>query len=206
MQPSFGAKILPVCVVFRIFTGIIQPNIFCINQHNKQGFHVMKHVSIRFIFRLFSFLILLIILILLANPQEKEKDNLSAGLAYIHIKSVVWYHSKGKLDAIYGILLNDDLENKSRVESKIENLLRHRTSVYITEFNHLKTPILMAGNYYASVFDFSSFLDAIFNVVFDDKLSEDQKIMDVTNVMERYQNDANDLILKKMKNAEDAKK
>lgn len=166
----------------------------------------MKSTFFRVFLRVISVITILLILVIALNQQQskREKDNLSAKLAYIHVKSVVWYHSRGKLEVIRSILLNDDLNKIDKTKLKIENMLRHRTSVYITEFNSLKTPIPNMGDYYSSAFDFKSFLNKIFEVTFDDQLSVNQRVVDITNVMELYQNEANDLVFKRMKNAEEA--
>lgn len=167
----------------------------------------MKPRYFRGFLRVISVITILLILVVTFNQQQskKETDNLSSSLAYIHVKSVVWYHSRGKLEVIRSILLNDDLSKVEKTKLKIENMLKHRTSVYITEFNNLKTPIQNMGDYYSSVFDFESFLNSVFEVAFDDELSVNQRVVDITNVMELYQNEANDLVFKRMKNAEEDK-
>jgi len=166
----------------------------------------MNSKNFRVFLRVIAVITILSILVITLNQHKSkgEKDNLSAKLAYIHVKSVVWYHSRGKLEVIRSILLNDDLNKVEKTKLKIENMLKHRTSVYITEFNHLKTPIPNMGDYYSSIFDFKSFLDKVFEITFDDQLSVNQRVVDITDVMELYQNGANDLVFKRMKNAEEA--
>ena len=132
----------------------------------------------------------------------KEKDILSADMTYNYVKSVVWYHSRGKLQELKGILTLVDLSRKNEVKLKIENMLKHRTSAYIREFNRLNSPINSVGDTYAELFDFTPFLDEIFDVVFNEKLDINQKISDVTDIMEMHQTKANSALLLKMNEKE----
>ncbi len=142
-----------------------------------------------------------LIIILYSKPFQK-KDILSADMTYNYVKSVVWYHSRGKLQELKGILITSDLSRKSEVKLKIENMLKHRTSAYIREFNRLNSPINSVGNVYAELFDFTPFLDEIFSVVFNDKLDVNQKISDVTDIMEMHQTKANNALLSQMNKKE----
>lgn len=115
-------------------------------------------------------------------------DNFSSSHTVSYVRSVVWYHSRGKLQELRAILLNDDMTDKKLIQTRIENMLKHRTSAYIREFNGLTTPLPNLGDWYSSNFDFANFLDDVFLVVFKDSIPVDTKIRNVADVMEQYQN------------------
>lgn len=74
-------------------------------------------------------------------------------------------------------------------------MLEHRTSSYIRYFNSLDTPIKNIGNWYQSNFDFENFLNSVFEVVFTPALSVDEKIRNISDIMEKYQNITNQKLL-----------
>lgn len=77
-------------------------------------------------------------------------------------------------------------------------MLKHRTSAYVRDFNSLNTPIKNLGDWYTKNFDFDSFLNSVFSLVFNKKLSVDEKIRDITDVMEEYQNTTTQKLLNKL--------
>lgn len=121
-------------------------------------------------------------------PLVKEVDVLSADMTINYVRAMVWYHSRGKLQELRSILLNDDLSKHEFIKIRIKNMLMHRSSSYIREFNRLKTPLPGLGSWYQQNFDFDSFLTEVYKVVFDEKLTDDDKIRNVTDIMEEYQN------------------
>lgn len=123
--------------------------------------------------------------------MTKTIDNLSPDMTINYARSMVWYHSRGKLQELRSILLNDDLSKRDRIEIRIKNMLMHRSSAYIREFNTLQTPVSHLGNWYQDNFDFDSFLHDVYVVVFDTGLSVDERIRNIADVMEEYQNITN---------------
>ncbi|EFL91184.1 hypothetical protein REG_1888 [Candidatus Regiella insecticola LSR1] len=115
-------------------------------------------------------------------------DKFSSEMTVAYIRAMVWYHSRGKLQELRSILLTDNLANKKQIKIRITNMLKHRTSAYIRDFNSLDTPIENIGNWYQNNFDFDNFLSAVFDEVFNNKLSVEEKIRSVSDVMEAYQN------------------
>lgn len=128
----------------------------------------------------------------------KTIDNLSSEMTINYVRAMVWYHSRGKLQELRSILLTDDLSQRERIEIRIKNMLMHRTSAYIREFNTLITPVSKLGSWYQGNFDFDSFLKGVYDVVFDATLTVDEKIRNVTDVMEEYQNNTNKLLIEKL--------
>lgn len=122
------------------------------------------------------------------NSNKLVIDNISSDMTINYVKAMVWYHSRGKLQELRSILLNDDLKQRSRIEVRIKNMLMHRTSAYIREFNTLGAPVKNLGDWYRHNFNFDDFLKDIYEIIFDEKLNVDEKIRNVTDVMEEYQN------------------
>ncbi|MGT3339584.1 hypothetical protein ACVSUB_21310 [Yersinia enterocolitica] len=116
---------------------------------------------------------------------------LSSDMTINYVRSMVWYHSRGKLQEIRSILLNDDLTKRVRIEIRIKNMLMHRSSAYIREFNSLKTPVNELGSWYQNNFAFDDFLHDVYEVVFDQSLTVDDKVRNITDIMEIYQNVTN---------------
>ena len=131
-----------------------------------------------------------------ANQKSAQRyDVLSSDMTVRYVRSIVWYHSRGKLVELKA-LMNDKSLSDDDLKLKIENMLRHRTSVYIDEFNHLNSPVNQLGNWYADHFDFDDFLKDIDNEVVKRKISVETRIDRCTDIMEMYQNDTT-LLLKK---------
>ncbi|CNI65518.1 hypothetical protein [Yersinia aleksiciae] len=136
---------------------------------------------------------------LLKQPiVTKSVDNLSPDLTINYVRSMVWYHSRGKLQELRSILLNDDLSKRDRIEIRLKNMLMHRSSAYIREFNSLNTPVNNLGTWYQDNFNFDSFLHDIYEVVFDAGLTVDEKIRNVTDIMEEYQNITNRALIENL--------
>lgn len=126
-------------------------------------------------------------------------DNLSPQLTVSYVRSVVLYHSRGKLQELRSILLNDNLPNEKQIKTRITNILKHRSIDYIRDFNSITTPISALGDWYQNNFDFDSFLSEIFGMVFNKSLLVNEKLRDVSDVMEKYQNDTNAKLMEKLK-------
>ncbi|MFA0076863.1 hypothetical protein AB4427_01720 [Vibrio artabrorum] len=126
-------------------------------------------------------------------------DRLSPEMTVSYVRSIVWYHSRGKLQELRSILSDDDLSNKERVKIRITNMLKHRTSAYLFEMNNLNTPIEHLGNWYQDNFNFNGFLTDIFVVTFNDNYTIDEKIRYATDVMEEYQNITTLTLVNKLK-------
>ncbi|HFI9399142.1 TPA: hypothetical protein ACGSTT_004628 [Vibrio parahaemolyticus] len=77
----------------------------------------------------------------MAFSKPLTLDHLSSSMTYNYVRSVVWYHSRGKIKELESILMNDDLSDQMAIKLKINNMLQHRTSVYLREFNTLDAPI-----------------------------------------------------------------
>jgi len=90
---------------------------------------------------------------------------ISSQLTVSYVRAIVWYHSRGKLQELRSILLTDDLKNEKIIKTRITNMLKHRTSAYILNFNSLNTPIPNLGDWYAKNFDFNEFLNSVFAIV-----------------------------------------
>ncbi|MFA0013794.1 hypothetical protein AB4391_10630 [Vibrio lentus] len=116
-------------------------------------------------------------------------DRLSPEMTVSYVRSIVWYHSRGKLQELRSILNDDNLLNKERVKIRITNMLKHRTLAYIRDMNGWDSPITHLGSWYQDNFDFDNFLTDVFNVSFDDNYTVDKKITYVTDIMEEYQNE-----------------
>lgn len=119
---------------------------------------------------------------------NKNAQALSVNMTIDYVRSTVWFHSRGALQELRSILISDDLSKRERIETRIKNMLTQRSFIYIHDFNNLKTPIVDLGNWYRSNFDFDSFLEDIYQVVFDKDSTIDQKINNATDVMEEHQN------------------
>lgn len=118
----------------------------------------------------------------------KLYDQLSPEMTVSYVRAIVWYHSRGKLQELRSILMEENLSDEPKVKIRITNMLKHRTSAYIREFNSLETPIKNLGNWYQDNFEFDNFLNAVFDVVFNSSYSVDEKIKYITDIMEEYQN------------------
>ena len=131
--------------------------------------------------------------------QKPVYDHFSPSHTLAFVKSVVWYHSRGKLQELRSILLTDDLSNEERIKTRIENMLKHRTSAYIRQFNELDTPVNNLGDWYASHFDFENFLKNVFIVVFEESTPVDTKVRDIADIMEQYQNETSQKLIDQLK-------
>nr|WP_159465179.1 hypothetical protein [Scandinavium goeteborgense] len=125
-------------------------------------------------------------------------DNISPDMTINYVRAMVWYHSRGKLQELRSILMNDDLKQKERIEIRIKNMLQHRSSAYIREFNSLHAPVKNLGNWYQDNFDFNNFLQDVYLIVFEEKLNVDEKIRNITDVMEEYQNITSRKLIEKL--------
>lgn len=125
-------------------------------------------------------------------------DRLSSDMTINYVRAMVWYHSREKLQELHSILLNDDLKQRERIEIRIKNMLMHRASAYIREFNTLNAPVDNLGNWYQANFDFNNFLKDVCDVVFDAGLNVDEKIRNVTDIMEEYQNITSRKLIEKL--------
>ncbi|HIF9439440.1 TPA: hypothetical protein ACX6SL_003632 [Photobacterium damselae] len=114
-------------------------------------------------------------------------DVLSPDMTVRYVRSIVWYHSRGKLIELKALMGDSSLSDEELM-IKIENMLKHRTSVYINEFNHLNTPILNLGDWYNEHFDFDQFLTAINKEVVKRQTPIEIRIDRCTDIMELYQN------------------
>lgn len=128
-----------------------------------------------------------------------QYDNLSSDMTISYVKSMVWYHSRGKLQEIRSILLTDNLNQVDKIKTRITNMLQHRTSAYIREFNALNSPVKNLGNWYQEHFDFPNFLNEVFVIVFDERLGVEDKIRDISDCMEKYQNKTTLLLIDELK-------
>ena len=126
-----------------------------------------------------------------SHYSDKCNDTLSSDLTVSYVRAMVWYHSRGKLQELRSILLNDDLSKRDRIEIRIKNMLMHRSSAYIRDFNSLENAVSNLGDWYNNNFDFESFLSEVFDIVFDSVLTVDDKMHHITDVMEKYQNITN---------------
>lgn len=159
----------------------------------------MKNETRKFWYVLFVFFGLFGWVLALLKPVKV--DVLSPSMTYNYVKSVVWYHSRGKLKELEGIILNDDLSDQKAIKRKIKNMLKHRTSVYIREFNTLSAPIENVGNKYEELFAFQLFLNDVYEVVFSSK-DPHLKLSLTADIMESYQTKANNELLEFMNNKE----
>lgn len=127
---------------------------------------------------------------ILAERQHaiSSYDRLSPELTVSYVRAMVWYHSRGKLQELRFILIESESNDKEKVKLRITNMLKHRTSAYIRDFNSLDNKIEKLGNWYQDNFDFENFLNEVFNICFNEKYTIDDKIKYVTDVMEEYQN------------------
>ncbi|MEZ8082822.1 hypothetical protein [Enterovibrio norvegicus] len=134
---------------------------------------------------------------LMLSEKKQQYDNLSAHMTFNYVKTTVWYHSRGKLIELRGMLNGEETDDVV-IKRRVRNMLMHRTSVYIREFNRMKTPVPNLGDVYESLFDFESFLVDVYQVALDTDISVDRRINIITDIMEAYQNKAADELLTKM--------
>ena len=127
--------------------------------------------------------------------KETRVDKLSANHSYNYIRAVVWYHSRGKLEEIKSILMSGDLKNEDQIKLKIDNMLRHRSSAYIRDFNNLDAPVEKVGDIYEKIFDFDAFLEDVYAICFNEEIPVDTRISLIADVMEKHQMEANDKVL-----------
>lgn len=145
------------------------------------------------------------------NNEKIRNSNqtlLSDHITETLVKSVVWYHSRGKLEELRLVFMDPNYMSDTRTTKiRIENMLKHRTSVYIREFNQYKCSIDNLGNWYQKNFDFENFLNDVFLVVFDKSLYEkdkdlgivaELKIKKIRDIMEKYQNQTSDILHKEI--------
>ncbi|MGR5096827.1 hypothetical protein [Vibrio mediterranei] len=137
----------------------------------------------------------------MALTKPSQYDHLSPSMTYNYVKSVVWYHSRGKLKELESILLTGNLADEHAIKRSIKNMLKHRTSVYLREFNSLDTPIERVGDVYESIFEFTPFLEEVYDVVFSPK-DIHMKLNHIADIMESYQTKANKELLDLMNNSE----
>ena len=135
----------------------------------------------------------------MAFSKPLTLDHLSSSMTYNYVRSVVWYHSRGKIKELESILMNDDLSDQMAIKLKINNMLQHRTSVYLREFNTLDAPISKVGDRYEELFEFDNFLEETYAVVFSNRETH-SKLSLITDIMESYQSKANDQLLELMNN------
>ncbi|SPP32645.1 hypothetical protein ARAF_3012 [Arsenophonus endosymbiont of Aleurodicus floccissimus] len=95
--------------------------------------------------------------------------------------------------------MTDNLGQTDKIKTRITNMLQHRTSAYIREFNALHAPIRSLGSWYQENFDFPNFLNEVFMIVFDARLGVEDKIRDISNYMEKYQNKTTLLLIAELK-------
>lgn len=131
--------------------------------------------------------------------KAERVDKLSANHSANYIRTVVWYHSRGKLEELKSILSSGRLAEPELVQTKVKNMLQHRTSAYIREFNNLDGPLPKLGDLYEKLFDFEGFLQEVYALCFNQQFSVDKRVRLVADVMEKYQMDANNQILAIMK-------
>ena len=129
---------------------------------------------------------------------ERSSDLFSSETTVSYARSIVWYHSRGKLVELRSIL-KDDWPNDEFLKTRITNMLKHRTSAYIRDMNGWDTPIPHLGNWYQDNFDFDNFLDDVFEVCLNDNLSIEKKISYVTDIMEEYQNQTTQKMIERLK-------
>lgn len=132
-----------------------------------------------------------------ALTKPDRADVLSPSMTYNYVRSVVWYHSRGKLKELESIILNDDLSDQKAIKRKVKNMLKHRTSVYIREFNNLSAPIENVGNQYQALFEFQPFLNDVYEVIFSKK-DPHLKLSLIADIMESHQTKANNQLLEIM--------
>lgn len=124
-------------------------------------------------------------------PASVTYDKLSPEMTVSYVRAIVWYHSRGKLQEIRSILMTDNLENRSQIEIRLRNMLEHRSLAYIRDFNSINTPLQNLGTWYQQNFDFEPFLTDVYKAVFDNKLTVEDKVRNITDIMEEYQNITN---------------
>ncbi len=131
--------------------------------------------------------------------SELKANYLSSNLVSSYVRATVWYHSRGKLQEMRSVLLTEDLVNDKKIKTRITNMLKHRTSAYIRDFNSLDTPIKDLGTWYESHFEFQPFLDEVFDIVFNEELYVEEKVRDIADIMEKYQGDTNQMLEKELR-------
>jgi len=114
------------------------------------------------------------------------------------VRSVVWYHSRGKIRTIEQILIENNIESrKEEITKKIRNCLEERTQIYIDYFNTLNTNIERIGDEYARLFEMESFFDELISIALRPYKSSNHdmeimiKLKDISEVMTFWQEKAN---------------
>ena len=168
-----------------------------------------RYFSIIFLFLLIAFSLLgwFLYLNLKYNASDRY-SSLDQHITTTLVKSVVWYHSRGKLEELRAIFMDPHyILDVDGTKMKIKNMLKHRTAIYIREFNRYQCPIDNLGNWYQDNFNFDQFLEDVFEVVFDSTLYTKEtdehiiielKIKKIRDIMEKYQNETSELLYEKM--------
>lgn len=114
------------------------------------------------------------------------------------VRSVVWYHSRGKLRHIEAILIENNIDTrKEEIIRKVRNSLEERTMVYLEYFNTLNTNIKRLGTFYGDSFEMEEFFQEVMKVVFRPYTQEKHeieiaiKLKDISEIMFYYQENAN---------------
>lgn len=117
------------------------------------------------------------------------------------VRSVVWYHSRGKIRTIEQILIENNIETrKDEIARKVRNSLEERTLVYLDYFNTLNTNIKRLGTFYGDSFEMEDFLKEVMKVVFRPYTQDKHeieiaiKLNDISEIMFFYQQQANDKV------------
>ena len=130
--------------------------------------------------------------------NNKKVDLLPDDLTVNHVRSIVWYHSRGKLRYIESVLIENDIHTrKDEITRKIKNALEERSTVYIDYLNSIDCNIKRLGTFYCDVFEFDPFFKELMSVVLKPYRSEDHtkeiavKLKDIAEIMYEYQEKAN---------------
>jgi len=114
------------------------------------------------------------------------------------VRATVWYHSKGKLRTIEGILIENNIETrKDEITRRVRNCLEERTQIYLDYFNTLDTRLTRLGDVYGKLFEMEPFFKEVMEVVLRPYNSDNHnneiavKIKDVGEVMTEWQEKAN---------------
>lgn len=114
------------------------------------------------------------------------------------VRSVVWYHSRGKLRHIEAILIENNIDTrKDEITRKVRNSLEERTLVYLEYLNTLNTSIKRLWTFYWECFEMDDFFKEIMKIVLRPYTQEKHeieiaiKLKDISEVMFFYQEKAN---------------
>lgn len=121
------------------------------------------------------------------------------------VRAEVWYHSRGKLKIIEGILIENNIDTRpDEVTRRVRNALEERTLVYLEYFNTLKCKIDRLGDFYASIFDMDKFFKEVMEVVLrpysgiPHEHEINIKLKDISEIMIVYQSQTNDKLEEKL--------